>query len=277
MDAYSTPLVECFRQGEAPRDVRLLAARGGLALRPEAQLSLLMLLASDEDAEVAAVAKATVARLPPEPLADLLARSDAPAEIRAFFAGVGRDAASSQLPAGEGPIDQAVLAAVLVEPPAEPEPVEATPADASVVEETPERRGAAQRLAMLTVSERMKVATQGNREERSILIRDPNRLVSSAVLSSPKLTESEVEAISRMTNVSTEVLRAVATSRVWLKNYAVTSALTRNAKTPIALALGLLNRLTERDIKFLASDRNIPEPVRLAARKIYAHQLSRRQ
>ena len=50
---------------------------------------------------------------------------------------------------------------------------------------------------------------QGTREERSILVRDPNRLVSSAVLSSPKLTESEVEAIARMTNVSDEVLRIV--------------------------------------------------------------------
>ncbi len=277
MDAFSTPLVECFRQGEAPRDVRLLAARGGLALRPEAQLSLLMLLASDEDPEVAAVARATAARLPAEPLAALLARSDAPAELRAFFAGVGRGAVSSETPAGEEPVDEAVLATVLVEPSGEPEPVVAASAEASGAEETPERRGAAQRLALLTVSERMKVATQGNREERSILVRDPNRLVSAAVLSSPKLTESEVEAIARMTNVSAEVLRAVGTSRVWLKNYAVASALTRNAKTPIPIALGLLNRMTERDIKSLASDRNIPEPVRLAARKIYAHQMSRRQ
>ena len=277
VDDFSTPLVECFRQGEAPRDVRLLAARGGLSLRPEAQLLLLMLLASDEDSEVAAVARTTVARLPPEPLAALLARSDVPAELRAFYAGVERDARSSQPPEGDGPIDEAVLAAVLVEPPGEPERVEATSAESSDVEETPERRGAAQRLALLTVSERMKVATKGNREERSILVRDPNRLVSAAVLSSPRLTESEVEAIARMTSVSTDVLRTVATSRVWLKNYGVASALARNAKTPIALALGLLNRLAERDIKSLSSDRNIPEPVRLAARKIYANKLLRKQ
>jgi hypothetical protein len=277
VDTFSTPLVECFRQGEAPRDVRLLAARGGLALRPEAQLSLLMLLVSDEDPEVAAVARTTVARLPPEPLAALLAGSDVPDEVRAFFAGVGRDTASSPPPAGGAPTDEAALAAVLVEPPRDPEPAEATSAEAPDGQETPERRGAAQRLAMLSVSERMKVATQGNREERSILVRDPNRLVSAAVLSSPKLTESEIEAIARMTNVSSEVLRTVGTSRVWLKNYAVASALTRNAKTPIPIALTLLNRMTERDIKFLANDRNIPEPVRLAARKIYAHQVSRRQ
>jgi hypothetical protein len=64
---------------------------------------------------------------------------------------------------------------------------------------------------------------------------------------------------------------------VWLKNYGVVAALVRNAKTPIAVALSLVNRLMERDIKFLASDRNIPEPVRLAARKIYTQNVSRRQ
>jgi hypothetical protein len=126
------------------------------------------------------------------------------------------------------------------------------------------------------VVDRLKVAVLGSREERSILVRDPNRLVSSAVLSSPRLTESEVEAIARMTSVSGDVLRAVGTNRVWLKNYAVMAALVRNAKTPIAVALSLLNRLMERDIKFLASDRNIPEPVRLAARKIYTKNVSRR-
>ena len=144
-------------------------------------------------------------------------------------------------------------------------------------EDEPQRKGTAQRLAMLNVSERIKAAMQGTREERSVLVRDPNRLVSSAVLSSPKLTESEVEAIARMANVSDEVLRIVGTTRNWIKNYNVISALTRNAKTPIAISLNLLNRLVERDIKMLASDRNIPEPVRVAARKLYVQNQTRRQ
>jgi hypothetical protein len=80
-----------------------------------------------------------------------------------------------------------------------------------------------------------------------------------------------------MTNVSGDVLRTVGSNRAWLKNYAVIAALARNAKTPIGVALSLLNRLAARDIKFLASDRNIPEPVRLAARKIHTQNVSRRQ
>jgi predicted DNA-binding transcriptional regulator AlpA len=80
-----------------------------------------------------------------------------------------------------------------------------------------------------------------------------------------------------MTNVSDEVLRTVGMTRAWVKNYNVLAALVRNAKTPVAISLTLLNRLSERDIRGLASDRNIPEPVRLGARKQLAHSQARRQ
>jgi hypothetical protein len=101
--------------------------------------------------------------------------------------------------------------------------------------------------------------------------------VSSAVLSSPKLTESEVEAIARMTNVSDEVLRILGNNRTWTKNYGVISALTRNPKTPVGVALMLLPRLLEREVKVLSTDRNVPEPIRLSARRIYSRGSARRQ
>jgi hypothetical protein len=292
VNASSTPLVDCFRQGEAPRDVRLMAARGGFPLSVGAQLSLLMLLASDADPEVKAAVAATIRRLPPAKLAAVLAIPDCPADLREFYGAWMRDDVAPQPPAQATPPDAAdaqAAAAPWVDP-AEDVGGSATPEATNDLEppsveagdamagpgDAPERRGAAQRLALLTVSDRMKVAMQGSREERQVLIRDPNRLVSAAVLSSPKLTESEIEAIARMTNVSADVLRTVGTNRVWLKNYAVLSALTRNAKTPIAVSLNLVNRLTERDIRFLSSDRNVPEPVRLAARKIYSRSVARR-
>jgi hypothetical protein len=120
---------------------------------------------------------------------------------------------------------------------------------------------------MMSVLEKMKAAMRGTREERAILVRDPNRLVAAAVLSSPKLTGPEVEAIAKMANVAEEVLRVIGTNRNWTKSYGVVAGLVRNPKTPVAIALNLLQRVNERDVKLLALDRNIPEPVRMAARK----------
>ena len=88
-----------------------------------------------------------------------------------------------------------------------------------------------------------------------------------AVLSSPKLSEAEVEAIAKMANVSDEILRIIGNTRAWVKSYRVVSALTRNPKTPQALAMNLLSRLQEKDVKLLVSDRNVPDSLRMAARR----------
>ena len=122
-------------------------------------------------------------------------------------------------------------------------------------------------LSSLPIVERMKLAMKGTRAQRAQLIRDSNKLVAAAVLSSPKLTDSEVEAFAKMANVTEEVLRAIAMNRSWMKNYGVMSGLTRNPKTPPGISMQLVARLNERDLKILTTDRNVPEAVRLAAKK----------
>ena len=62
-----------------------------------------------------------------------------------------------------------------------------------------------------------------------------------------------------------------------MKNYAVLRALAYNPKTPIAISMGIVNRLLEKDVKALASDRNIAEPVKLLARKMMQAGQSRKR
>ena len=70
-----------------------------------------------------------------------------------------------------------------------------------------------------------------------------------------------------MASLSEDVLRAIGHNRVWMKSYGVVVGLARNPKTPVALSLSLLSRLQNRDVQALAVDRNVPEPLRIAARK----------
>jgi hypothetical protein len=130
---------------------------------------------------------------------------------------------------------------------------------------------------MLPVPQRMKFALKGTRSQRAVLIRDPNKVIAAAVLSSPKLSETEVEAFSRMANVSEDVLRTIGTSRAWTRSYTIVSGLVKNPKTPPAISLPLMSRLNERDVKGLMTDRNVPEALRLAARKVVAVNESRKQ
>jgi hypothetical protein len=123
------------------------------------------------------------------------------------------------------------------------------------------------RLATMTVSARVKLAYKGNKEERMFLVRDNNRLVAAAVLKSPKTREAEVEAISKMKNVSEDVLRIIAFRKDWMRKYSILSSIIKNPRSPIEVTLPLISRLTALDQKALAGDRNVPEAVRMSARR----------
>jgi hypothetical protein len=243
-----TPLIDFFRRGDVARDVRMLAAQGALAPRAHEQLALLVLLSSDPEPEIASAANATLAIIPPAALSAFLARTDVSTEMREFFA------------------DRGVSAGDLPSPEAD-KPIIDTSAEPDIPDDQDDERSAMQRLAEMNVPQKMARATKGTREERAILIRDPNKLIAVAVLSSPKLTDSEVEAIAKMSSVSEEILRIISSNRNWMKNYVVVSALARNPKTPLAVSMNLLNRLSEKDLRTLSTNRNVPEVLRTTARK----------
>jgi len=134
-----------------------------------------------------------------------------------------------------------------------------------------------QRLSRMTVVERVQLALKGNREERMALIRDPNKMVQRAVLQSPRLTESEVESFSAMSSLTTEVLRVISMSRVFIKNYTIVRNLTGNPKTPLEISLHLIPRLTARDLKLLTTNKNIPENLRSMALKLHRQRNEARQ
>ena len=246
-----TPLLDFFRRGEVARDVRMLAAQGAIAPRPLEQLGLLMLLSSDGDSEVRDTAENTLAALPPNLIASFIARSDVPTELREFFVSRGIQPSDTPAPDFEEPIVDNSLENELG------------------LEGNEEQKQASfqERLASMTVPEKMKCAMKGTREMRAILIRDPNRLVSAAVLSCPKVNAAEVEAFAKMGNVSEDILRTIAMSRAWTKSYTVVLSLVKNSKTPVAISLNLMQRLMESDVKKISTDRNVPEALRLGARK----------
>lgn len=246
-----TPMLDLFRRGEVARDLKLLAAQGGVAPRRLEQLGILMLLSSDGDAEIKQTAEQTLQNLPVKVVADFIARSDVPTELREFFSKRGINPSSTPAPDSEDPlIDTSALELEL--------------AGATEEEKTQTFQ---QRLSTMTVPEMVKCATKGTREMRAILIRNPNRMVSSAVLSCPKVNDAEIEAFCKMGNVSEDILRTIAKSRGWTKNYSVVLALVKNSKTPVAISMNMMQRLNDGDVKKLASDRNVPEALRLAARK----------
>ncbi len=126
-----------------------------------------------------------------------------------------------------------------------------------------------QRIARMAVGERVQLAMKGSREERFILIRDGSKVVSGAVLESPKVTEQEVETFAAMKNVQEAVLRAIAGKRKFLKDYGVIRNLTSNPRCPLDVQLTLMKNLLNNDLRALSTNKNVADTVRKVALKMF--------
>jgi hypothetical protein len=148
-----------------------------------------------------------------------------------------------------------------------PLPILADDENSSREEEPQKRTTVLQRIQHMSAVQRIKAALIGSPEERLILVRDPNKTVARAVLQSPKLSEREVENFASMKDVSEDILRTIARSRKFAKNYAVVRALVNNPRTPIDVGLPLLNHINDHDLKSLALNRNVSDVIRTTADK----------
>lgn len=176
-----------------------------------------------------------------------------------------------------------------LEPPAEEAPVTVapppTPTPTSAAASAPvkpaarpeaERISPLQKISRLTVGERVQLAMKGNKEERFILIRDGSKVVSAAVLESPKASEQEIEMYASMKNVQESVLRGIAGKRKFMKIYAVVRALANNPRCPLDVQLPLLKNLLNMDLRALSTNKNIADTVRKVALKMFHERTEKR-
>jgi hypothetical protein len=125
----------------------------------------------------------------------------------------------------------------------------------------------AQKIMKMNISEKIKLATKGNKEARTVLIRDSNKLVAVATIRSPRITEGEVLTQAQNKIAHDDVLRVICANREWLRMYTVKLALVKNPKVPQGISMRLLNQLHESDVKVLAKDKNVPGSVQMMAKK----------
>jgi hypothetical protein len=137
-----------------------------------------------------------------------------------------------------------------------------------------EQRGSAlQKIAKLDIKGRIQLAMKGNKEERSLLIRDGTKIVALAVLESPKVTDGEVERFAGQKNVLESVLRAIPMKRRFIKQYPIVRALTSNPRTPIDVSLGLIKHLLTQDLRHLSGNKEVSDTVRKLALKMFKQKL----
>jgi hypothetical protein len=275
-----------MKDGTAPESIRLKGARGDLPVSLGEKIEILVFLSTHPDVEISQQALHSLRYCNTQDLDQVLSDpSTSPAVIDFVFERMleeQKDLLEAQAqratPSGSLPptVDaQELEAGSTSSAPADsrvavPPNSETAQGPASDTETDRSHETLLQRIARLTVAQKVRRALVGSQEERLILIRDSNRVVVRSVIQSPKLSDSEVESFAAMRNVQEEVLRIISKNRMFIKNPAVIRALVFNPRSPIDVSLPLIKLLKDRDLKLLTIDKNVPDAVRNSAVRLHS-------
>ncbi|RLB71063.1 MAG: hypothetical protein DRH07_07285 [Deltaproteobacteria bacterium] len=151
------------------------------------------------------------------------------------------------------------------EPEVEPQPganAEAEEAESPVEEEIEEEsRSKYQQLQDMPVADKIKMALTGDKEWRTLLIRESNKLVNTAVLKNPRVSEGEVLAVAKNRSASEELIRIILLNRDWIKLYDIKKALAVHPRTPLQKAVRFMTFLSEKDLRELAKSRDVGQAI----------------
>jgi len=121
------------------------------------------------------------------------------------------------------------------------------------------------KIRNMTSAEKLRMAMVGNASARAFLVRDKDKAVAYAAISSPAMQEAEVPAIVRSKEVSEDVLRFAGNKREWTKNHEIKHGLVFNPKTPVGISLRFIGHLRDDELRTLSRSRNVSQPLKSAA------------
>jgi len=266
-----------LRAGNAPLLIRRKAAEGNLPVSLGEKIEILVSLSLDPDEVTRSRAFTTLKNWNPTELNQVFSDPATPAPMLEFAVRhlISEREELAEVLAGNSalsdPLRRLIQNNAKESAGQSPESEPASTGDAEEEEASslaPNRQTLFQKINHMTVAEKINTALMGSHEERTLLVRDSNKIVARAVLQSPKLSDQEAESIATMKNVPEEILRLIATNRKFIKSYGVARNLVSNPRTPIDVGLPLINRLNTRDLKELSLNRNVAEVIRSMAFKL---------
>ena len=165
--------------------------------------------------------------------------------------------------AAEAALEQMGLVAVGAEPEDAPEPTE------DEQEAEFKKLSITQQIMRMGVAKKIEWANKkGNREVRTLLLRDPNKLVQLAVIQSPRITDGEIAKVAQSRTSPNEVLQYVYNNRMLMKNYSIKMNIISNPKVPVGVSMRFLSGLRMAEVKALAKNKNVPQGLASAAKKL---------
>lgn len=127
-----------------------------------------------------------------------------------------------------------------------------------------------ERLKAMNVTQKMQLGLSGGREERMALFRDVNKTLHVYVLRNPRIGLDEVQQAAKQPSLSPDALKMIAEHREWGSNATVCTALVRNPKTPLPVALRLLEKIPMSEVRAIAKGGARDQIVQAARKRLSA-------
>jgi hypothetical protein len=262
--------------GNAVRDEQRSAAAGNLPFESPERLAILCLLVVNPDAEIRQAARETLRSTGKEELAAFVADPELHPRFLELVARLCCGDRSLLESIVSHPAASAATVAFLIPHlvPVGHKPEHTTGVESQqLADDAPAKGGGTSRAVYLKaqelgIGEKIKMALTGDKEWRTVLIRDTVKPVCCAVIKNPRITEAEILAISRSTVQYDDIIRLICANREWLKKYPIRKALAENNKTPLTMALRLMATLGEKDLAALSKSKNVSTVIVSQARKL---------
>ncbi len=121
---------------------------------------------------------------------------------------------------------------------------------------------------LMGIGEKIKMALSGDKEWRSILVKDANKLVSGSVIKNPRITEAEVLTLVKSGIQNDEIMRLICANKEWIKSYKIRKALVENNRTPVQNAVRYLGTMNDKDLASFSKSKNIASVISTMAKRL---------
>lgn len=262
-----TPAVAAYVRSGTPPEVKLSGFRAAESMAAPDRVMLLFCLSKDADPEIRRAALSSLEGLPADIILEYRSSADPhPLVLDVLPSPVSEAMKEVALTPPSTDIKEEDISEIAGDQTGQDttEPEEEAPVD----EEDEEFLSKYKMAQIMGIGEKIKMALTGDKEWRSILVKDANKLVSGSVIKNPRITEGEIHTLIKAGIQNDEIMRLICANKEWIKNYKIRKALIENNRTPIQNAVRYLGTMNEKDLASFAKSKNIASVISTMAKRL---------
>lgn len=263
-----SPAVAAYVRPGTSQEIRLAGCKAAAGLETPDHLMVLFCLSKDSDLTVRTAAISSISELPGNEIREYMDSAQPhPLVLDALRSICLNYPTSAPISDVSIIVDTIDIRDVENETAQNEQDAELTAED-SVNEECEEFLSKYKMAQLMGIGEKIKMALSGDKEWRSLLVKDANKLVSGSVIKNPRITEGEILTLIKAGIQNDEIMRLICANKEWIKNYKIRKALIESNRTLIQNSTRYLGTMSEKDLAYFAKCKNIPSVISTMAKRL---------